>query len=415
MRHDFDIGVVGAGPAGARVAWRLARAGARVAMFDASHPREKPCGGGVTGRALARVAGMLDGITLDGLAVERARFDEPHGAPASIVLDAHGFSPQSSLVVLARREFDLALADAAERSGALLLRQRVTEVVPGPEGVDIVTRDGRYRVARVVGADGATSLVRRRCARPFARRQLSTARGFFARDTSSSEIAIGFVSDPAGYTWSFPRPDHLAIGICAQADETTPAALDAHLASWAARAGLASGCRREPYGWPIPSLSAEDFARERPAGPRWLLVGDAAGLVDPITREGIAFALESADLAAGALLGDSAGDTYVAALRRHIVPELARAARLKRGFFRGRFTRLLVDGLRSSAPVRGIMADLVAGRQPYATLKRRLIGTFEVRLAWQLLRLELGWHRDGKARASAVARGASAPRDDRRG
>ena len=56
----FDVAIVGAGPAGCRAAWRLARAGTRVALFDGSHPREKPCGGGITGRALDLVRDAID-------------------------------------------------------------------------------------------------------------------------------------------------------------------------------------------------------------------------------------------------------------------------------------------------------------------------------------------------------------------
>ena len=120
-------------------------------------------------------------------------------------------------------------------------------------------------------------------------------------------------------------------------------------------------------------------------------MGDAAGLVDPITREGLFFALRSGGLLADALLasGSSAADTYRRALRTEIYPELAHASRLKRGFFRGGFTHLLVEALRESPEVNAIMGDLVAGTQPYATLKRRLVGTFELRLAWRLLGLEI--------------------------
>jgi hypothetical protein len=82
-------------------------------------------------------------------------------------------------------------------------------------------------------------------------------------------------------------------------------------------------------------------------------------------------------------------ERYIAALRDNLLPELAHAARLKAGFFRPEFTRLLLHSLAASARVQRVMADLVAGRQPYATLKRRLLATFEARLAWRLLRLEL--------------------------
>jgi glycine/D-amino acid oxidase-like deaminating enzyme len=74
-----DIAIVGAGPAGARAAWVLARQGARVTIFDASHPREKPCGGGVTGRALALVADAVDVARVPSRRIHAARFVDASG------------------------------------------------------------------------------------------------------------------------------------------------------------------------------------------------------------------------------------------------------------------------------------------------------------------------------------------------
>ena len=117
---------------------------------------------------------------------------------------------------------------------------------------------------------------------------------------------LEIIADPPGYIWSFPRPDHLAIGVCGQADAGIgAAALRATTAEWIATTGIARGARLEPYSWPIPSLSADDFAHLTVAGPRWMLAATAAGLVDPITREGIYFALASGQWAADSLLAGS--------------------------------------------------------------------------------------------------------------
>lgn len=117
-----------------------------------------------------------------------------------------------------------------------------------------------------------------------------------------------------------------------------------------------------------------------------MLLGDAAGLVDPITREGIFFALRSGLLAARALQSSRPAGAYASAVRDELHGELRRAARLKAGFYRPRFTRLLVDALGESRAVRGVMVDLIAGRQPYAGLKRRLLGTLEIGLMVRLVR-----------------------------
>jgi len=119
-----------------------------------------------------------------------------------------------------------------------------------------------------------------------------------------------------------------------------------------------------------------------------LTVGDAAGLVDPITREGIYFALQSAAFAADALMSNDADRSrrFSDRVREEIGAELVRAARYKAGFFRPQFTHLMMDALRASSRIRAVMADLVAGVQTYRRLKWRLAATLELGLAWQLLR-----------------------------
>jgi len=273
--------------------------------------------------------------------------------------------------------------------------ERIVNLAAERGGWTLQTTARRARAAVVLGADGANSLVRRRVFEPFRRGQLSIATGFYAEGITSDTVVVDLVSDPPGYIWSFPRPDHLAIGICAQGDcGITSAQLRARARSWMDGRRIAQGAPLKPYAWPIPSLSAAAVAALPLAGPGWCLLGDAAGLVDPITREGIFYALQSADLAADAVLSDHSAPwaRYALAVRRQIAPELARAARLKAGFFRPRFSGLLVEALARSTAVRAVMADLVSGRQPYGTLKRRLARTFEVRLAWQLLRLQAGEH-----------------------
>ena len=374
--------VAGAGPAGCWAAYTLARLGARVTIVDSSHPREKPCGGGVTGRALALVSGAIDTRALPLCDVRAARFvDSSRGASTSVPL-SHG-----DLVVASRTAFDGALYAAAIAAGASVLRQRVTDVSRDGGGFAVRTAAGVIHTRAIIGADGANSLVRRRLAQPFDRADLSIATGYFVHGVTSDEILIELLADPPGYIWSFPRPTHLAVGICAQADAgVTAAALRATALEWI-RARQFGGTL-EAYSWPIPSLSAHSFASLTTSGPGWCLVGDAAGLVDPITREGIYFALLSGEWAARALASRdaSAERQYHERVCDEIGAELSRAARFKAGFFRPRFTRLLVDALDESPRVRTVMAGLVAGTQPYATLKWSLARTAELGLAWRLLR-----------------------------
>ncbi len=380
-----DIVIAGAGPSGAWTARTLAAAGARVVLVDGSHPREKPCGGGVTGRALARVAAAVDTAALPAVAIRDVRFTDPRGGDT--VVDLPPGADGRPLVVASREAFDGCLLDAALAAGARFERARILEVSREGGRFRVDTTVGAFDAGFVVGADGANSLVRRRLARALPRDQISIATGYFVHGRTSDAIALEFTSDPPGYLWSFPRPTHLAVGICAQADAGIgSAALRARAAAWMAATGLAEGASLEPYAWPIPSLTAAGLAANQVSGPGWCLVGDAAGLVDPITREGIYFALESAEFAADALTRTRAPEAaYAAAVSDVITPELARAARLKAGFFRPAFTALLLDALRESPAIRRVMADLIAGRQPYRGLALRLARTMEVGLALRAL------------------------------
>jgi menaquinone-9 beta-reductase len=389
LMRRFDIAVVGAGPAGSATACRLARAGARVALFDASHPREKPCGGGLTGRALTIVRGMLGDAPLDGVPIRGLQFGSgPAQAGRTAVVTLSG---ADMLVVVSRQSLDQALLASAMQAGALLVTERVSDLSIDADGVRLTTRGGRYLADGVVGADGATSLVRRRCLAPFSRSQFSVAAGYYVLGPSSDEVVIRSYDDPPGYLWSFPRRDHLAVGACAPGDRVRNAdQLRPILRDWLEHALPSDGPRLRPYCWPIPSLGFRDLERLSVSGERWMLTGDAAGLVDPLTREGLYYALASGQLAADAWIEDRPpGSGYGERVRAAIQPELSRAAALQSRFFSSGFTDLLVEALQRSRAVREIMGDLVAGRQSYASLRRRLLGTFEVGLAWRLLQLQL--------------------------
>ena len=392
------IAIIGAGPAGAMAAARLARHGASVSLFDPSHPREKPCGGGLTGRALALVSDLIDIQALAPVVVRSAVVESPspssdmrgaNGEHADVRLTDRGATAASALVVLSRAVFDRALADAAVAAGARLIPEKVVQVARHTRRMVVRTDRARHEVDFVIGADGVNSIVRKTLAAPFARRQLSLAAGYFVHGWSTPQIRIKTIMDQPGYLWSFPRPDHLAVGICAPATiHATAPQLRAQSLSWIASHKL-DGCRLAPYAWPIPSVGSEDAVAMTSSGPDWMLLGDAAGLVDPLTREGIYYALLSGLWAADALrAGPAHGPSaYADRLRSEIHPELARAARLSRLFFSARFATLFVDALRSSAPLRDVFSDLVAGTQPYRGLRRRLLSTGEWKLAGRAIRL----------------------------
>src|SRR5690348_158891 len=145
MMERFDVAIVGAGPAGCRAAWRLARAGMHVALFDGSHPREKPCGGGVTGRALDLVRDAIDTSSLSTVTIEDITFEHRSRLANVRLTGGTGATPQLSVVP--RAQFDGALLEAAIDSGAVLVRERVR---------DLAAETNDWRISTVAGSTRAS-------------------------------------------------------------------------------------------------------------------------------------------------------------------------------------------------------------------------------------------------------------------
>src|SRR4051812_17403588 len=117
---EDDVAIVGAGPSGAWAAYSLARRGARVKLFDPSHPREKPCGGGVTRRALTLVSHAIDLSRVPASHITSARFTDRQTRTSAIVRLGNDGPNNGGLIVASRTDFDAALIHAAERAGAEL-------------------------------------------------------------------------------------------------------------------------------------------------------------------------------------------------------------------------------------------------------------------------------------------------------
>lgn len=361
----FDLAVFGAGPAGAAAAATAARAGLSVALIDkARFPRDKLCGGGVTGRA-RRILAATFGALPEGLFLDCGRIRLVAGrAP----IGAHPAAPPISMTM--RRAFDAALLEAACAAGAADLTGRRPAAVDPARGRIAFADGGELRAAVVVGADGATSQV----ARALFGRAFNPARIGFALEVEAPRPAPGAEDwveidlDAAawGYGWAFPKRRSVTYGVgglhAANPD------LKARLAAYLARHGVAGAGRVQGAFLPMGEV------RRMPGRGRALLAGDAAGLVDPITGEGIGWAAESGRLAAeaaAAALAAGRPERAAAAYARALAPvrrELARARLLRRvlyaRLFRDRCLRLLA---REPRLQRRFLA-LLAGEMDYADI-----------------------------------------------
>lgn len=371
------VAVVGAGPAGSLLAYHLARDGAAVTVFDASHPREKPCGGGVTAKALALLPPAPADDPLPARFVEACRFESGLGEAVDVTLSR-------PVAVASRRELDAWLLRRAIEAGAVHVAERVVEVDAASRVRTAAGRDERYDL--IVGADGAGSLVRRTFLAPTPKARLHMAVGWFARGTAP--MLVRFTPDLQGYLWLFPRPDHVGVGIAAPLGSLPTQQLLGRLEAEVARhfPALADD-EAGRYAHTIPSPSTDPASILEIAGAHFALVGDAAALVDPITGEGIYYALRSARVLADTLRTCGSAARYPERALHDFGWELLKAAAIRDRFYAPGFTRRMIAFAAQSDAIRGVLGDLVMGQQGYLGLKRRLLR------AGPRFLLEAGLHR----------------------
>ena len=335
--QEWDVAIIGAGPAGLAAAHAAASAGARAIVLErAVHPRYKTCGGGLIGTSLTVASGSIDVPARD------------HVRTATVTLDGRrSFTREERdplLAMVTREEFDDALRRGAAAAGATV-RQR--------SPVRGITEDGDYACARLadgtsvrarvlVGADGSSGVSARYAGVRYEQVDLGLELEIAVPPPVAGQWRGRMLLDwgpiPGSYGWVFPKGDRLTVGVIAsrgQGERTR-----CYLRDFSARLGLAS--------FP-PDRDSGHLTRCRSEGSpvrrgRVLVAGDAAGLLEPWTREGISFALRSGTLAgtaaaqASASTGpeqlDRALGGYQAALEGELLPEMAAGRRLLAAFSR---------------------------------------------------------------------------------
>jgi geranylgeranyl reductase family protein len=393
---EFDALIVGAGPAGSFAAERLARAGVRVALFD-GRPEEEPkaCGGGVTSKALKAWPYLREAVART---VDELLMYSPAGRKLHLKLE-------EPFAIYSRRTLDTFLRTRAAEAGAHIFHERVSFrqrashqahwTVRAPSGAE-------WSAPLLVASDGANSRIAKALAGPLKNAEMEVAFGYRTPlpVEGNAPTIIAFLPGWAGYAWAFPRLDHISFGIATSQDAFDHKALDrflwdfmtgyyrqredggAHL--WTRKAvdeeraaRIETSLRRtaERYAARIPGLTPATWDTRRACGDGWALLGDAAGFADPVTGEGIYYALRSAELFAEAYLsGDPAA--YEERWREDFGRELRRASQM-RGRFYGTFlgapfTERMIELARAHRGIQKVLGKLIAGDQGYLDLKGKL-------------------------------------------
>jgi flavin-dependent dehydrogenase len=227
----------------------------------------------------------------------------------------------------------------------------------------------------LIGADGATSLVRRSVATGLQPHDLAVTLGYFILGNVPAQMKIYFVPGFEGYIWSFPRPNHISYGLMTRSEPGWTSRAKTLLSNFIiADLGADVLEHAEFYSAPVPCLGPRSWQKNQISGPGWALVGDAAGLADPITGEGIYYAFKSAEILAETIEKPS---EYAVRVDKEIVRELASASRMYKRFYRGRFLggdfrKRTVQFSTRSRTLRSLLGNLILGNQSYVTLKKKL-------------------------------------------
>jgi geranylgeranyl reductase family protein len=364
------VAILGGGPAGAFAAEQLASAGLQVSLFDEKLAWEKPCGGGLTYKAYSQYPFLIHNSTAKRFVTETV-LAAPRAGEASLKLD-------DPLLIYSRFDLNRMLLERAEHAGARIEKAHVAEITRRGSAWRVRTNTGVADADFCIVATGARNGLQDVGTKLTVDDTMS-ALGYYVPG-DQARIDIQFLPSLEGYIWIFPRCGHLSVGICGKGEPA--GSLRKRLETFMEERGIKFRGARF-YSHLLPSLNSSSWRTNRVAGEGWLAVGDAAGLVDPITGEGLYYALRSADLAARALLSDVSSlaervNQYRRSLQKDFAADLEFGSRLARRIFHGSFllrsvpTRM-VQFTRRSPRFCAIMQDLFAGRQPYRELKRRLL------------------------------------------
>lgn len=360
------VAVLGAGPAGALAAERLASAGLNTVLIDEKLAWEKPCGGGLTYKAYNQYPFLIDNDTPKKI-ITRTYLSSEKVGTACLELTR-------PLIIYSRFDLNSLLLRRAERAGAALEKTRVLGLERRGQRWLVRTKTGHIDADFCIVATGARNAIRQ-VGTEWTAGDTMSALGYYIPVTQE-HVDLQFFPHFEGYIWVFPRNGHLSAGIAGKGKPAQE--LRAMLERYLSDKGI-SIRGATFYGHVIPSLERATWGSNRVAGEGWMGVGDAAGLVDPVTGEGLYYAMRSADLAAGLLLHgpEHTTEQYRSMLHEEFVADLQIGAGLAKRLFGGRFlyndvTARMIQFMRRSPTFCHIMQDLFAGTQNYLDLKERL-------------------------------------------
>lgn len=359
------IAIIGAGPAGSYFGYNCASQNIDTTIFHEAGKGEKPCGGGITFKAFEEFD-ILREIKGNAKKITSVRVISPSGKEAALGLD-------EPMHIFSRTEFDSFLRRRAGEAGARAIQEKVIEYIEDAHGWVIRTVSGSYGPFDfLTGADGAAGSTRKKLAQPFQSKDLTQTAGYSIQNATAEAMTLKFYDDMEGYAWSFPRKETISVGIGTPLGRKKPPELLDKLNDFIERY-LPSFKKNEMtiFSALIPAINPDEENLRQISGKNWALIGDACGITDPITGEGIFYALKTASLL-GETLKRGSAEGYQRLVKDSFGEDISWAYRNKSRFFRNDFYEAAVEACIESSDIASVVSALLSGTLPYGNLMSRL-------------------------------------------
>jgi geranylgeranyl reductase family protein len=289
---DKTIAIIGAGPAGSMLAYKIAPHAKKVLLYDHKAPWEKPCGG-MLRPDIIEAHTELKEYPYPVCWCNEIQYISPRNHRKLI-------KTEKAIPVISRLEFNKYLLEIAIKSGAEYLQKKVTGITQDNTRWIIETNSHFEKVDIIVGADGVNSIVRTKTIGKLPDKHLCITVGYLLTGVPENQYIISFI-ERWGYLWVFSRSDHTSAGIGTELGVVPAGELFRKLDDFLISNYPGFDIKKK-YSALVPAARDERFFNFACCAKNWLLVGDAAGHVDPLFGEGIYYALESAKVAAQAIL-----------------------------------------------------------------------------------------------------------------
>jgi len=358
----YKVGIIGAGIGGSYLSYRLSKEGVDTIVFDFRAPHEKLCGGGVSYKTIERFP-IISDLPIDRKEIWKSTLISPKEKKVTIDLER-------PLTIFNRMDLDYSLLKKAVDLGAHFKKEKVQSFAREGNSWKIFTNTGDYKAEILVGADGALSRTRRKL-NVVSRKEDA----FFAiecfLDVQKDFVTYKFFPDLEGYLWAFPRVDSLAIGIASKdCRRRNFKDMKERLFYFVERYYPEQTKKISLRGAYIPFFSAKNLQDVSICSRNWALIGDAASFVEPISGEGIYYAIYSAEILSQCIQENDLS-LYQQLCIKHFGENLVKAGQTFEYFYKAELIETMGVLAEKSKPIRAILSEMIAGNINYLSWKSR--------------------------------------------